>query len=126
MEGSVGPDGQVQSLLMRVVQCNRIQMTHTRNPCMKKCLQGRVYFMVFENLMHSRLQTGAKEFLQSLGWVHRRATHFDTLSAQLPCRLHCLHCPLVCITLPLAHYVGPTSRPVSHTHTWMVLSACLS
>ena len=63
MEDSIDQDsasptkGQCKSLLLRMVQCNRIKMYHSTSRVIGKCLQGRVYFMVFENLLWSRLHS---------------------------------------------------------------------
>jgi hypothetical protein len=64
MKDSVDTDGQVQSLLLRVVSCNRIKLFHSTSKCATACfkrlpgtpLQGRIYFMVFENLLYPRLR----------------------------------------------------------------------
>ena len=41
--------GRINSLLLRIVQCNRVQMYHHETQCTKKLFRGRLYFMVFEN-----------------------------------------------------------------------------
>jgi len=46
------------SLLLRVVQCNRVQMYQgcAKVPVVGKCLMGRLYFMVFENVSIGALE----------------------------------------------------------------------
>ena len=54
MKKSCNERGQVQSLLLRVLQCNRIKMYHSTNKCTSRLLSGSLYFIVTENLMYDR------------------------------------------------------------------------
>lgn len=51
------------SLLLRVVQCNQVQMYQacSKVPLLKKCMKGRLWFMVFENLNFNALQDTMEE-----------------------------------------------------------------
>ena len=80
---------QCKSLLLRIVQCNRIKMYHSTNRCIGKCLQGRVYFMVFENLFWSRLdpeqaQKHALEMKQQILPHGRRTTAASASVSRAP------------------------------------------
>ena len=69
IENSVDGDGVVQSMLLRVVQMNRVQLyaqskkgggsCHSINP--GRCLQGRLYFIVFENVFWHQLEAEKQE-----------------------------------------------------------------
>ena len=54
------------SLLLRVVQCNQVQMYQgcSSVPVLGNCLRGRLYFMVFENLNFDALQEAMDEMRQ--------------------------------------------------------------
>lgn len=54
------------SLLLRVVQCNQVQMYQgcSSVPVLGKCLRGRLYFMVFQNLNFDVLQETMDEIRQ--------------------------------------------------------------
>eukprot|EP01047_Picozoa_sp_COSAG01_P021810 COSAG01_NODE_1277_length_10932_cov_18.121942_4_plen_150_part_00 len=51
--------GDVRSLLLRIVQCSRVQLFQTDPklcPALKRLLVGQLYFMVFENVFWRQLR----------------------------------------------------------------------
>eukprot|EP01043_Picozoa_sp_COSAG02_P013777 COSAG02_NODE_557_length_20379_cov_6.688215_9_plen_335_part_00 len=63
------------SLLLRVVQCNQVQMYQgcSSVPVLRSILRGRLYFMVFENLNHDSLQETMDEIRQVSSLVDDQA-----------------------------------------------------
>ena len=60
---------QVQSMLLRVLQCNRMKMYHSSSRCLGQCLSGCLYFIVTENLLHKAVDPDVFDLKGS--WVNR-------------------------------------------------------
>ena len=67
------------SLLLRIVQCNRVEMYQgcSKVPLVGKCMRGRLYFMVFQNTFFAPLQETMKELR------HERSRSSGRLSQSL-------------------------------------------
>ena len=67
------------SLLLRIVQCNRVEMYQgcSKVPLVGKCMRGRLYFMVFQNTFFAPLQ----EMMNELR--HERSRSSSRLSQSL-------------------------------------------
>eukprot|EP01051_Picozoa_sp_SAG22_P003628 SAG22_NODE_179_length_16124_cov_7.355445_9_plen_1322_part_00 len=55
--------GEVESLLLRIVQCNRLQMYQATGG-LGRCLRGYLYFVVFENVFYKQLDEEAQAIMQ--------------------------------------------------------------
>ena len=80
MKDSCDKEGNVRSLMLRMVQCNRVQLFQTNSkvcPGVKELLVGQLYFMVFENIFWAQLQE-EKLRLKNTGEIEPEPeTHFS-------------------------------------------------